>query len=131
MVIGISIDKKNPPCKQKTNSVKRAILLLSQHTCKYHLVISNISHLASAKLWNLQYKTPKQINEANSIIPNIIFYSNKLLYLSHKLGMSLKLHSCINHNIYRVYQLLPKSKISWRELCIRANLTVQLKLNLG
>ena len=48
--IGISMDKeKHPPCKQKTNSVKQAILLPSQYTCKHYIVMSNVSHLAYAK----------------------------------------------------------------------------------
>ena len=55
---------------------------------------------------------------------------NYLLQSNNKLGMGLPLNPSTNHNINEVYQLLPKNKLSWRELCTKANLTIQSKLSL-
>ena len=38
--------------------------------------------------------------------------SNKLLYFNNKLSMSLTLYPSKNHNVYGVYQILPKNKVS-------------------
>ena len=43
--------------------------------------------------------------------------SNHLLHPNNKLSMSFTLNLCANYNVYRVYQLLHKNKLSWRELC--------------
>ena len=51
--------------------------------------------------------------------------SNYLLYPRHKLSISLTLNLCANHNVYGFYQLLPRNKLSWREPCTRANLSIQ------
>ena len=56
--------------------------------------------------------------------------SNLLLHSKNKLSMSLPLNFYNNHNIYGVYQFLPKNKLNWRELCTLSILTTQSKLNL-
>ena len=55
---------------------------------------------------------------------------NQLLHSNHKCCTNLTLNHCTNHNINRVYQLLPKNKLSWREIYARVNLTIYSKLNL-
>ena len=43
--------------------------------------------------------------------------SNQLLQSNNKLSMRFTLNHCTNHNVNGVYQLLPRHKLSWRELC--------------
>ena len=64
-----------------------------------------------------------------------MFYSslsccNQLLYCNNILIVSLPLNPCANYSINGVFQLLPKNKLNWRELCPRANLTTYSELNL-
>ena len=40
--------------------------------------------------------------------------SNNLLHPRNNLYMSLTLNPIANHNVYGVYQFLPKNKLSWR-----------------
>ena len=62
------LGQEHPPCKQKPNNIKQAILFPSQHTCKHRVVMSSISYLAYSKTLEIAVansKTNEQIQLKN------------------------------------------------------------------
>ena len=50
--------------------------------------------------------------------------SNQLLDSKHKISLNITLSPHANHNVNGVYQLLPKNKLSWRELYSRTYIKI-------